>query len=116
MITIRRGSTPRITCHIPEDIDMTTIANVWLYLAQNLDGRNNKVVVDKTYTKQDIDIDIAERTISIKLSQEDSLALKVGTATIQMRLLFDNEDAKVSQEDTVRVLDAYKEGVMTNEN
>lgn len=29
MITIRRGSTPNIICHIPDSIDMSEITNVY---------------------------------------------------------------------------------------
>lgn len=116
MITIRRGGTKKITCHIQEDVDMSSIDNVWVYLTQCVDGVNNKVVVDKKYSDSEIVMDIPERTISVKLTQEDSLALHVGTAIIQMRVHYTNGDSDPSNEETVRVLPVYKEGVMTSAN
>lgn len=116
MIIIRQGSTPKITCHIPEDIDMSMIDNVWLYLAQNIDGVNDTIVVDKKYSQEEVVIDPAEHTLSVKLTQKDSLALNCGVATIQIRLHYSNDDSNTSQEDRVRILPAYKKGEMTNEN
>ena len=87
MITIRRGSTPTITCHIPDDIEMEHIS------------------------KDDL-----EHIISVLLTQEETLALKVGTAVLQVRLYFDSDISLPSSEETVRVLDVYKGGVMSSEN
>ena len=112
-IVIRRGATPRITTHIPDDIDMSEITNVWIYISQS-EGCQNVVKVDKGIT--DVQIDPDEKTISVKLTQEDTIALKVGTGTIQIRLLLSNGDCLPSSEGTVRVLSLYKEGVMTDEN
>ena len=47
-IVIRRGSTPEIKCYIPEDIDMSSIVNIWLYLTQNEHGKDI-VKIDKLY-------------------------------------------------------------------
>lgn len=116
MITIRRGSTPTITCHIPDDIEMEHISNVWLYLSQNIDGCNNEVVIDRSYAKEEIDKDDLEHIISVLLTQEETLALKVGTAVLQVRLYFDTDISLPSSEETVRVLDVYKGGVMSSEN
>lgn len=112
MITIRRGSTPNIICHIPDSIDMSEITNVWLYLTQQVHGKD-VVIVDKLYS--DMDIDPIESIISVKLSQEETLALKLGTATIQIRLLMKNGDCLPSSEESVRVLQVYKDGVMEDE-
>ena len=112
MITIRRGSTPNIICHIPDEIDMSEITNVWLYLTQEEHGKN-KVIIDKIFPDMDLNLD--EQTISVKLSQEETLALRLGVATIQIRLLMEDGDCLPSSEESVRVLNVYKEGVMENE-
>lgn len=108
MMIIRRGSTPTITANIPEDIDLSEVVNCWLYFNQC-----NKVVVDKLIT--DIDIDVQNHTITTSLSQEDTLRLKVGTCLIQIRLLLADDTCLPSSEAPVRVLDVYKEGVMSVE-
>ena len=116
MIKIRRGSTTEITVHIPESLDMPSIQNIWLYIAQNIDGCNTKVIIDRSYAKEELDKDDIERIISVVLTQEETLALKVGTAVLQLRLYFDDNTSLPSAEESVRVLDVYKGGVMTSEN
>lgn len=111
-IVIRRGSTPEIKCYIPEDIDMSSIVNIWLYLTQNEHGKDI-VKVDKVFTE--LTVNVEEHYISVRLSQDDSLNLKVGTALIQIRLLMQDGACLPSSEETVRVLNVYKEGVMTDE-
>ena len=116
MIKIRRGSTTEITVHIPESLDMPSIQNIWLYIAQGIDGFNNKVVIDRSYAKDEIEKDDIERTLTVILTQEETLALKVGDGVCQLRLYFDDDTCFPSAEEKVRVLDVYKGGVMTSEN
>lgn len=110
-IVIRRGSTPEIKCYIPEDIDMSSIVNIWLYLTQNEHGKD-VVKIDKLY--DDITKTPEEHLLSVTLSQDDTLNLKAGTALIQIRLLMQDGTCLPSSEETVRVLNVYKGGVMTN--
>lgn len=109
MLIIRRGSTPRITCRVPEPIDMESILNIWIYLYQRGD-----VIVDKLYN--DVEKDYENRTLAVTLTQEESLALKEGVANLQVRLYFESGASMPSQEVQVRVLGVGKGGVMTSES
>ena len=80
MIEIRRGSTPKITCNIPEIIAMENISNVWVYVSQN-----KKLIVDRNI--ETIDIDVENHSISVVLTQQETLALApLPNAIIQIRL------------------------------
>lgn len=116
-ITIRRGSTASITCHIPDDIDMTSVDNVWLFISQKYDGRNpSNVIIDRSYAEHEIDKDDENKTISVKLTQEETLALRYGNAFLQVKLHFMNGDAFPSQAEQIQILECYKNGVMSSEN
>lgn len=113
MIIVRRGSTAEITCHIPEDISLFDISDAWLYFTQNIDGCNNEVIIDRSYKDGGIEFDEIEHIMFVQLTQEETLNLKVGTAVLQVRLLFSDGASFPSQEEGVRVLDVYKGGVMS---
>lgn len=116
MVTIRRGSTATITCHIPDDIDMTSVDNVWLFIAQKPDGRESEVIIDRSYSEHEITKDDENKTISVKLTQEETLALRYGNAFLQVKLHFMNGDAFPSQAEQIQILECYKNGVMSSEN
>ena len=117
MVTIRRGATAKITCHIPQDVDMTEIDNVWLYIAQSVNKKlDREVIIDRSYAEQEIDKDDEQKTISVKLTQEETLALTYGNAFLQIRVHFMNGDSFPSQAEQIQVLECYKNEVMTSEN
>lgn len=103
MIAIRRGTTPLITIELPEEFDVESITTVWIYISQN-----EEVVIDKVTE----DVEIAENTLSVALTQEETLSLEAGLAILQCRLLNDEDVAFASQASSVRVLDVKKGGVI----
>ena len=66
---IIRGTTPTIEITIKNEMDLTAIQEVWVYISQQ-----NKVKVDKKI--EDITIDAEHNKISVRLEQDDTLALK----------------------------------------
>lgn len=103
-----RGTTPRITAKIKNDIDLHDLVEVWVYISQR-----NKVRVDKTI--DDVIFDYENNYIIVSLTQEDTLALKRGTALIQIRALTANEQALGMDAQDVEVIEVYKDGVIEEE-
>ena len=103
-----RGTTPRITAKIKNDIDLHTLVEVWVYISQR-----NKVRVDKTI--DDVIFDYENNYIIVSLTQEDTLALRRGTALIQIRALTNNEQALSMKAQDVKVVEIYKGGVIEEE-
>ena len=103
-----RGTTPRITAKIKNDIDLHTLVEVWVYISQR-----NKVRVDKTI--DDVIFDYENNYIIVSLTQEDTLALKKGIALIQIRALTANEQALSMEAQDVEVIEIYKGGVIEEE-
>ena len=73
---MRRGSTPTNTFNL--DIDLRQ-ATVYVSYAQD-----SKVVVEKTGE----DLTVEDDSITVRLSQEDTLAFKSGIVMIQIRYVF----------------------------
>ena len=103
---ITRGTTPTILINIKNDIDMTTIHQVWIYISQQ-----NKVKVDKEIS--DVDMDTEKRQISLRLEQEDTLALKSGDAFFQIRILLEDGTALATVANKISVIEIYKDGVLS---
>lgn len=103
---IVRGTTPTIVITVKNEMDLTTIQEVWVYIAQQ-----NKVKIDKLY--QDVTIDAEHNKISVKLEQEDTLKLKANQdALFQIRMLLTDDTALATIATEVEVAEVYKDGVI----
>lgn len=103
---IIRGTTPTIEIVIKNDIDLSAVLEVWVYIAQQ-----NKVKIDKLFS--DVTIDEESRIISVTLDQEDTLALKADQdAVFQVRMLLENGTALATEAAKVVVKEVYKGGVI----
>lgn len=106
--TIRRGSTPRITARVKDDIDLTPIKSVWLTVTQGITDK--QIVIDKVTS----DLTINGKIVSVMLTQEETLSLTASVQTYtQIRLLDDSDIAYVSQRVYTVVEDVDKEGEIT---
>ena len=103
---ITRGTTPTILINIKDNLDMDNIQQVWVYISQQ-----NKVKVDKQIA--DIQIDTEKKQISVKLTQEDTLALKAGEGFFQIRVLLNDGTALATVANKILVVEIYKDGVMS---
>ena len=112
---IIQGSTPSITCSIPEEIDMELIQNIWLFVSQKEGYNKTKLVVDRkadTITK-----DIENRTIKVTLTQEETLALNPDcSAVIQIQFYMEDESSVPSVPVWFKVGKNYKGQVMEDAN
>ena len=103
---IVRGTTPTIEITIKNEMDLTAIQEVWVYIAQQ-----TKVKVDKMLS--DVSIDAEHNKISVRLEQEDTLALKAEQdALFQIRMLMTDQTALATVASKVTVKEVYKGGVI----
>lgn len=103
-----RGTTPTIIITVQTEIDLHQVAEVWIYISQQ-----NKVKVDKQL--ENVTFDYEERTMTVTLSQEDTLNLKDGDALFQIRLLLMDGTALATLASKVDVKPIYKGGVISEE-
>ena len=104
-----RGTTPTIIITVQTEIDLHQVSEVWIYISQQ-----NKVKVDKQL--EDTTFDYEERTMTVTLSQDDTLALKEGEALFQIRLLLMDGTALATLASKVDVKPVYKQGVISEED
>lgn len=104
---IIRGTTPTLVITIKNDLDFSMITEVWIYISQY-----NKVRIDKTFT--DVAFNPVEKTISVPLSQEDTLNARAGDAIFQMRLLLSDGTALATKAKNIDIVQIYKGGKIVN--
>ena len=100
-----RGTTPTIEITVTSELDLTLISQVWVYISQN-----NKVKVDKEI--EDVSIDSENKTITLTLSQNDTLDLKAGDGLFQIRLLLQDGTALATLASKITIAEVYKGGVI----
>lgn len=106
---IIRGTTPTIQITIQDEIDLSQISEIWIYASQRNVIKFNKKLSDVTF-------DLEHRIISVKLGQEDTLALDADKSTLfQIRALLPDGTALATVASDVRVYEIYKDGVITPE-
>lgn len=112
---IIQGSTPTITCSIPDTVDMELIVNIWLFVSQNDGYKKDKLIIDRkadTITK-----DLENKTIQTTLTQEETLALDPNkSAVIQIQFLMEDESSVPSVPVWFKVGKNYKGQVMEDAN
>jgi len=103
-LEIIRGTTPTITIKLKQELDFTTVTQVWVYITQK------KVVkIDKEVT--DVTLDAENNQILAPLTQEDTLALKAEMDTFfQFRILLNNGLALGIKGIAADIYETYKEG------
>lgn len=75
-----RGTTPSITFHINTELNLNEIVECWVTFKSK---SSNKI---QTYTLDDLILDSEEKTITITMTQEDTLYFSPGTVEVQIRL------------------------------
>ena len=106
---IIRGTTPTIVINIKDDIDLSQVVEVWVYISQQ-----NKVKVDKKI--EDVSFNVDDRQILLTLSQDDTLNLKAGDALFQIRILLNSGTALATTATDIEIIEIYKGGVIGEEN
>lgn len=104
---IVRGTTPSISCDIPEYIPMQEASEVWFTLKQN-----GTMIADGIMSQGTVFL--SNQTVTVYLSQEQTLALRAGfKAALGIRILLTNGQAYASYDsEGVIVKDVVKGGVI----
>lgn len=99
---MRQGTTPTIQITI-NDIDLNEMQNIYVVFEQN----------GYILKKESSDLDIEGNTISVSLSQEETLNFKDGTCNIQLRMITKGGVAIASPIKTTKVYRVLNKEVIT---
>lgn len=99
---MRQGTTPTIQITI-NDIDLNEMQNIYVVFEQN----------GYILKKESSDLDIEGNTISVSLSQEETLNFKEGTCNIQLRMITKGGVAIASPIKTSKVYRVLNKEVIT---
>lgn len=99
---MRQGTTPTIQITI-NDIDLNEMQNIYVVFEQN----------GYILKKESSDLDIEGNTISVSLSQEETLNFKEGTCNIQLRMITKGGVAIASPVKTTKVYRVLNKEVIT---
>ena len=100
---MKRGTTPTII--LSTNADLTGYDEIWVTFSQS-----NQIVIDKKLSLSQVTV--ATDSISVPLSQTDTLALGTGDVKIQVRAL-DGQNAIASDIVSTTVGAILKEGVIS---
>ena len=100
-----RGTTPLVvfTVNSPT-LDLAKMKQIWVTF--------KSVLYEKTYELDDLAINVEEKTVTVQMTQEDTLAFRSGTIKTQIRFLDNNDIAYASNIKEVQLNDVLKEGVI----
>lgn len=98
-----RGTTPTIVFTINSDLDLNTIKEVWITF---------DVTPLLTFTKEDVVINDDDKSITLNLTQEDTLKFNKHEMKVQLRFLLEDGNAYASPIKTVTVNSILKNGVI----
>ena len=90
MIEITRGTTPIISCIVPEEIPVNEADEIWFTITQN-----GTMITDRKLSENNVTVE--NNIISIKLSQTESLKLKTyEKAEVGVQLYRSSDDTRWS--------------------
>ena len=107
-MSIIRGTTPTITFNIISEIDLNEIAELWITF-RTKPGVNQK---EKTFTLEDVAVDAVEKTVTLSMSQEDTLDLGESAINVQMRVRMNDDMAYASSIIETSIGKILKDGVI----
>lgn len=99
-----RGTTPTLVFKLDTELDLTTLTQVWVTI-QNGDTQY-------TYDITRVTIDNEEKTLSISLTQEETLAYKKVISLAQIRLLTSDDKALATNVVDFNIHNVLKGGVI----
>lgn len=99
-----RGTTPSISFKINTDLDLTTISECWVTFKAHIGNK------EKTFDISDLIINPEEKTITVSMSQDETLFFNTGTIDIQIRLRTNDDLAYASDIKEIRMKKILKDG------
>ena len=103
---IIRGTTPTLTFHVKNEIDLNEIAQIWITFKTKV----GITIKEKTYDIEDVTIE--DNNISLNLTQEDTLEFTDQVMLVQLRVRLNNDVAYASSIMEVDIGQILKEGVI----
>lgn len=102
-----RGTTPTITMKLNTDLSFDLIKEIWVTF------KSWKTEVTKTI--ENCHLDDENKTITVELSQEDTLSFGIGEVAVQLRFVLDNGQAFASPIRKISSEKILKDGVIKYE-
>lgn len=99
-----RGTTPTITFKINTDLDLNNLAECWVTFKSKIGSR------EKTFYLTDMIVDPVEKTITIAMSQDETLYFTSGSVLIQIRLRTIDDLAYASDIKEIKINPILKDG------
>ena len=104
MVEILQATTPTFILTVPNSVDLTTVRNLCFSLKQN-----NNVLINKFIDA----LTVESHTVSVFLTQIETLKLSAGQAKIQLNWLWSNGTRGGTYEVTITILENLLKEVMT---
>ena len=102
---IIRGTTPTIVINVKSEVDFSEVTAIWVYISQMGIVKVNKEIDDVVFDQEHM-------TITLKLTQDDTLSLYTGEALFQIRLLLESETALATVATRIFIEEIYREGII----
>lgn len=102
-----RGTTPKLVLHLTTSIDLNELKEVWVTF-ESASG-----LKERTFTKARCTIDAEASTLTLQLTQEETLEFSAGQLKVQARVLLNDESAYASDIVTTTVNEILKDGVLS---
>ena len=106
-----RGTTPTIIYHVSSNLDFSKITEAEITVAQ--ENKKKPIMYSKYMSDGDVILNADARSITTKLSQEETLEFLDGTVEIQLRLLLDNEVSMATKVKVVSIEKLLEGGVIS---
>lgn len=100
-----RGTTPVVIFRVKSELDLSKMKQIWVTI-QN-------AVNEITFNKSELAVNPEESTITLELSQEDTLSFCSGVVKTQIRFLDENDKAYASNIRNLEMGNILKEGVIS---
>ena len=99
-----RGTTPTITFKINTELDLNDLAECWVTFKSKVGMR------EKTFSLSDLIVDPVEKTITVAMSQDETLYFTSGSILIQIRLRTTDDLAYASDIKEIKMCGILKDG------
>ena len=102
-----RGTTPTIVFRIGTNLKLETIKELWITFKTKLK--------EKTYTLEEVGLNLEDNTVELFMSQEDTLYFNHGNVSVQIRFLDKDDKAYATPIREIKLNDVLKEGVISGQ-
>lgn len=101
-----RGTTPKLIFEVNKEIKLSDMKEIWL----TIKGLEQEVTLK--LTDSELEVDDVENTITVVLTQEQTLSFKAKEIKLQFRFLDNSDNAYASAIKYITLDDIIKDGVI----